>query len=152
MTEEDDSEFQFRLFEATIAFDDSPEKLARYIEKGGELDKGMRKRLASMIRQHFPRPRGGKNPTSDVELYMFLEDWRLQEPINRVIDKLKRRIGSAPEPQKVFDALPKLLEPVTVEDGLQHVIDTGAFGTTPDTDINGLRKKYNRGKKLVTGE
>jgi len=39
-------EYQDQLFDATIAYDDSPEALAAYIENGGDLDEGARKHAA----------------------------------------------------------------------------------------------------------
>ena len=71
--------YQDQIFDATIAYDDNPEALAAYIENGGDLDAGARKNLASLIRRYFPKPRGGKNIRSDVDFYMFVREWCLQE-------------------------------------------------------------------------
>lgn len=145
-------DYQDHLFDSTIAFDESPEALAAYIEAGGDIDTGMRKWLASQIRLHFPKPRGGKDPRSDVKFFMFVRGWCLQESFDLVARKLKRHTGTEPGPMDILNALPELGEPITVEDGLRHVIDSGAFGTTVETEINGLRKKFNRGKKLINGK
>lgn len=42
MAGEETTTFQDHLFDSTIAFDESPDALAAYIEAGGELDQGMR--------------------------------------------------------------------------------------------------------------
>ena len=145
-------EYQDHLFDATIAYDDSPEALAAYIENGGDLDSGARKHLASMIRRYFPKPVGGKNTRSDVDFYMFVRQWRLQEPFKRVAEKLRQQNGETPSTIQVWEAFAELNEVVSTEDGLNHVIETGAFGVSPDAEIGGLRKKYDRGKALVTGK
>ena len=145
-------EYQDQLFDATSAYDGSPEALAAYIENGGQLDEGARKHLASMIRRYFPKPRGGKNTRNDVDFYMFVREWCLQEPFNRVVDKLKRQSGETPNIMQVWEAFPELGEHLTTEDGLKHVIETGAFGVPPDAEIGGLRKKYDRGRDLVDGK
>lgn len=145
-------EYQDQLFDATIAYDDSPEALAAYIENGGDLDVGARKHLASLIRRYFPKPRGGKNTRSDVDFYMFVREWCLYEPVRRVAEKLQRQTGKPPSPMEVLGAFQELHESVSIEDGLKHVIETGAFGVSPDAEIGGLRKKYDRGRDLVNGK
>jgi hypothetical protein len=145
-------EYQDHLFDSTIAYDDSPDVLAAYIEGGGDLDEGMRNHLASLIRLHFPKPCGGKKTRSDVDFYMFVREWCLQETFSRVARKFECKTGQAPTPLQVIDAFAELSEDITTEDGLKHVIDTGAFGVSPDAEIGGLRKKYNRGKALVRGK
>jgi hypothetical protein len=49
----------------------------------------------------------------------------------------------------VWEALSTLFETLTIKDGLEHVIETGALGISPDAEINGLRKKYAWGRTLV---
>jgi hypothetical protein len=145
-------EYHDILFEATIAFDDSPDALARYIENGGDISDGMRVHLASMIRKYFPKPRGGKDPTSDVDFYMSVEDWRLMEPYRRTAKMLKRKTGIFPTVEQVYDGFAKFGKELSIEEGLKHVIDTSAFGVNPDTELSGLRKKYERGRKLLNGD
>ena len=144
--------YQDQIFDATIAYDDNPEALAAYIENGGDLDAGARKNLASLIRRYFPKPRGGKNIRSDVDFYMFVREWCLQEPFNRVAEKLRRQSGEVPSVMQVWEAFPKLGEHLTTEDGLKHVIETGAFGVRSDAEIGGLRKKFDRGRDRVNGK
>lgn len=152
MSEDSDDElFQDHLFDSTIAYDRSPKALAAYIEAGGDLDEGLRKHLASMIRRYFPKPRGGTDPRGDIEFYEFVRDWCIFEPIRRVACELRKRSGDDPSAEEVISAMPVLSKKLRNEDGLRHVINTGAFGLTPDTEINSLRKKYNRGKKLASG-
>ena len=33
------------------------------------------------LRMYCPKPRGGKNPLSDVEYYMYVREWCVTEPI-----------------------------------------------------------------------
>jgi hypothetical protein len=145
-------EYQDHLFDVTIAYDDSPDALAAYIEGGGDLDEGMRNHLASLIRLHFPKPGGGKKPRSDVDFYMLVRGWCLQETFSRVARKFERKTGQAPTPEQAIEAFAELVENITTEDGLKHVIDTGAFGVSRDAEIGGLRKKYDRGRALVRGD
>jgi hypothetical protein len=109
----------------------------------------MRKHLASLIRLHFPKPRGGKQSRSDVDFFIYVSGWCSQEPFTRAAERLRRETGELPCPTEVWEALSTLFETLTIEDGLEHVIETGALGISPDAEINGLRKKYARGRTLV---
>ena len=145
-------EHQDRLYDATIAFDNSAEALADYIEGGGELDLALRKRVASLLRKYGPKHRGGKDPRRDIEFYEFVRDWCLFQPFQLLSDKLQKKTSRLPEPEEIFEHFGKLGKHLSTEDGLKHVIETGAFGVSPNAEIGGLRKRYDRGKALVSGQ
>jgi hypothetical protein len=53
-----------------------PEDFARYIEEGGELTEEMRVKLAKLVRNKMPKPRGNKDRARDLAVYWEVEEWR----------------------------------------------------------------------------
>jgi hypothetical protein len=144
--------YQAHIFDLTIAYDSNPEAMAAYIEGGGELDDAMRKRLASGIRRHFPKHRGGKDTKGDVEFFAYVERWCSVEFFRRATQKFRSKNGALPTAEQLFGALPELKVRVTTEDALRHIIEIEVFGASPDTEINSLRRKYDRGRALLSAQ
>ena len=104
------------------------------------LCKGLAGHTLRYLRMYCPKPRGGKNPLSDVEFYMYVREWCVTEPVQRVAETLRKNTGKAPILEEVYEEFSGTI--LTTEDGLKHVIETGALGIKPDAEFGGLRKIY----------
>ena len=100
----------------------------------------------------LPKATRRQEPLSDVEFYMYVREWCVTEPIQRVAETLRKKTSKAPTLEEVYEEFSDSGTILTTENGLKHVIETGALGIKPDAEIGGLRKKYDRGRDFVTGK
>ena len=76
----------------------------------------------------------------------------MTEPSQRVAGTMRKKTSKAPTLEEVYEEFSESSTILTTEDGLKHVIETSALSIKPGAEFGGLRKKYDRGRDLVTGK
>ena len=127
---------------------DDPIALAAYIEDGGEIDVALRWFLAERLRRRkqrqFPSPRGDKNERRDMEVFEAVEKIRVDMAMQAGKDGDG---GFAAYMKRVSKEMP------TIDAGLVRYIKTAPEFKDQDGDveIGGIRKQYDRGRKIAKG-
>jgi hypothetical protein len=84
MSSKIDPKYEDALFDK-LSDSNHPEDFARYIEEGGELTDEMRIKLAKLIRDRMPKPRGGSDRERDINTYWAVEEWREDNTTGKTI-------------------------------------------------------------------